>query len=130
MDVFTSFATDQALENKGKWFTLAKDAQVLVARSGNDRYSEKLRAHMELSPLEGLNSKQQEEIGSEILVDVLAETVLLDWKGLAYQGKEVPYSKDMAKTFLRIKDFRKKINMLSENFEAFRVKAEAEQGNA
>ena len=63
-----------------------------------------------------------------MMEDVMAETLLLGWEGITQDGKPVPYSREQARTYLRIKDFRKKIAGFSDNFEAFRAKAEAEQG--
>ena len=38
-------------------------------------------------------------------------------------------SREQARTYLRIKDFRKKVVSFSESFEAFKVKEEQELGN-
>lgn len=129
MDIFAAFSTDQVLESTGKWFSLSKTAKVLVARSGNQNYADALRESMGESPLEGLVGREADEVAEELLVRVMSNTILLGWKGLSYQGKEVPYSAEMARTMLRIKDFRKKIASLADNFEAFRIKEEVAQGN-
>lgn len=129
MDIFQTFATDEALETEGKWFPLSKTASVLVARTGNSRYADVLRESMKDNPLEGLGEKEANAVAETVLLEVMAETVLLGWKGLQYKGKDVPYSKEMARTMLGIKDFRRKISALADNFEAFKVKAEVEQGN-
>lgn len=130
MDIFSSFATDETLENEGKWFPLSKTASVKVARSGNPKYVALLRAKMQEAQLDLTSGDEADQLAEGILVEVMAEAILMDWKGLAYQGKEAPFSREMARTMLRVKDFRKKVSGLSENFESFKVKAEAEQGNA
>lgn len=129
MDIFTSFATDEALENNGKWRQLSKTAKILVARSGNAKYVTSLRAKMAESQLDLTSGQEADQLAESILVDVMAETILLGWSGLTYQGKPVEYSRAMAKTFLEVKDFRKKVADMSNDFEAFKVKADAEQKN-
>jgi hypothetical protein len=130
MDIFAAFATDSKLENEGKWFPLSKTARVLVARSGNEKYTEMLRAKLKEAQLDGMPEKEANAVAEELVIDVLATTVLLKWEGLTYQGKPAPVSVEMAKVFLTVKDFRKKISGFADNFDAFRVQEEVEQGNA
>ena len=130
MDIFSSFATDEALENEGKWFPLSKTAKVKVARTGNTKYQAMLQAKLKEAQLDGMPDKEANEVAEGILIDVMARTVLLNWEGLTYQGKEAPVSVEMATTFLKVKDFRKKIADLASNLDSFRVKEEAAQGNA
>lgn len=130
MDIFSSYATDETLENEGKWFPLSKTAKVKVARAGNEKYTDLLRAKLKEASLDGMPEKEANAVAEDILIDVMAQTILLNWEGLTYQGAAAPVNATQAKVFLKVKDFRKKIAGFSENFESFRVKAEAEQGNA
>lgn len=130
MDIFSSFATDEALETEGKWFPLSKTAKIKVARSGNPKYVELLRSKMKESQLELTSGKEADDIAEAILIDVMAESILLDWEGLTFKGKAAPVNQANAKKFLAVKDFRKKVAALSENFDSFRVKEEVAQGNA
>ena len=130
MDIFSSYATDETLENEGKWFPLSKTAKVKVARAGNEKYTDLLRAKLKEASLDGMPEKEANAVAEDILIDVMAQTILLNWEGLTYQGAAAPVTAAQAKVFLKVKDFRKKIAGFSENFESFRVKAEAEQGNA
>jgi hypothetical protein len=130
MDIFAAFATDEKLEVEGKWFPLSKTASVLVARSGNPDYIKQLRAKMKDAQLDLSGGDEADQVAEEIMIDVMAETVLKGWKGIKDKaGAAVPYSVEQARTYLRVKDFRKKVSGFSESFEAFRVKAEEEQGN-
>lgn len=128
MDIIATFTTDEKLEAEGKWFPLSKTAKVLVARSGNDKYMSVLRQKMKEAQIDLSAGEEAEKLAEDVLIDVMAETLLLGWEGITQDGKPVPYSREQARTYLRIKDFRKKITGFSDNFEAFRVKAEAEQG--
>ena len=130
MDIFSSFATDTTLENEGKWFPLSKTAKVRVARAGNDKYREVLGARLKEAQLDGMPEKEADAVAEEIIIDVMAETVLLGWSGITEKTLEVPYSVAKAREYLKVKDFRKKIGGFADNFEAYRLKAETEQGNA
>ena len=128
MDIIATFTTDEKLEAEGKWFPLSKTAKVLVARSGNDKYMSVLRQKMKEAQIDLSAGEEAEKLAEDVLIDVMAETLLLGWEGITQDGKPVPYSREQARTYLRLKDFRKKIAGFSDNFEAFRAKAEAEQG--
>lgn len=130
MDIFASFATDESLENEGKWFNLSKTAKVRVARSGNAKYVKQLRKKLEENRID-LDSQGDEanDLAEKVMIDVLADTILVGWEGLEYRGKPVEYSRLNARILLQVKDFRKKIVGFSESFEAFKVKQEEELGN-
>lgn len=131
MDIFATFASDEKAELEGQWFPLSKTAKVLVARSGNTNYVAALRKTLEKNQMD-LNSggPEAEQLAEQALIDVMSSTILLGWEDLSFQGKSVSYSVEMAKTMLRVKDFRKKVSGFADSFEAFRVKADVEQGNA
>lgn len=129
MDIFSSFATDETLENEGKWRPLSKTAKILVARSGNPKYVALLRSKMTEAQLDLSSGEEADQLAEALLIDVMADTILLGWVGLTYQGKEAPYSREMARTFLRVKDFRKKVSSMADDFEAFKVQADGEQKN-
>ncbi len=128
MDIIATFSTDEALETQGKWFPLSKTAKVLVARAGNDNYLEALRAKMQEAQLDLTAGKEAEKLAEDLIIEVMADTILLGWEGLKSGDKLVPYSREQARSYLRIKDFRKKISAFSDNFEAYRKAAEVEQG--
>jgi hypothetical protein len=130
MDIFASFATDESLENEGKWFNLSKTAKVRVARSGNAKYVKQLRKKLEENRID-LDSQGDEanELAEKVMIDVLADTILVGWEGLEYRGKPMEYSRLNARILLQVKDFRRKIVGFSESFEAFKVKQEEELGN-
>lgn len=131
MDILSSFATDETLEVQGKAFPLSKDAKVLVARSGNPKYVALLRKKMAEAQIDLASGEEADEIAETILNEVMAETILLGWTGITEGPNKtpVPYSVAKAREYLKVKDFRRKISALSENFEAYKVKAEAEQKN-
>jgi len=130
LDIFTNFATDEEAENGGAWRSIGSGASLLIARSGNKRYSrlltEQVAQHRETLDLK---NEVADAKSDEILIDVIAKTILLDWKGVSYKGKDMPYSLDAAKTLLKHGDFRALVIRLSESADAYRAKLENEQGN-
>jgi len=130
MDIFETFATDEKLEVEGAWFPLSKTVKVLVARSGNENYIDTLRRKLDASGIDLTSkAKEDEDAAEAVFIDVMAETLLLGWQGITSKGEPVAYSKDAARAYLAVKDFRKKVVAFSETFEAFRVKAEKQLGN-
>lgn len=131
MDIFSTYATDEIAEVEGRWQNLSKTAKVLVARTGNARYNAEFRKALQKHELDlGTGNEEADKLAEEILIDVMARTVLLGWEGLSFQGAEVPYSVEMAKTLLRVKDFRKRIAAVADSIDNFRIQVEEAQGNA
>lgn len=131
LDIFASFATDPELELKGKWFSIGAKAKVKVAREGNDAYNDEFRRLYEENALALADGgPAADALAADIMLQVQAKTILVGWEGLAFQGKAVEYSDEMAKTMLAVKDFRKKILEMSRSFDNYRVKAEEQQKNA
>lgn len=132
LDIFAAYATDKALENNGSWFDLGSGARVLVARAGNKAYSKMLSKLVQENQLVLNKNDDQAEVKSEeLLILVMAETILLGWEGISYKGaKELPYSVDNAKMLLSHGDFRKQIAGFADDFNAYKAKVEDEQGKA
>jgi len=130
MDIFSTFATDEALEVEGKWFNLSKTTRVKVARAGNAKYVKLLRKKLDENRID-LDSQGEEanDLAEKIMVEVMADTILLDWEDIQFRGKPMEYSRLNARLLLQIKDFRKKVAGFSESFEAFKVADEVAQGN-
>lgn len=130
-DIFNAFATDPELELKGKWFTVGPKARMKIARTGNDNYNAEFKRLVEKHSLDLQDGGPgAEKIAAEIMTEVQAKTILVDWDGIGFQGKLVEYSPEMAKTMLAVKDFKKLVLAKADSFEEFRVKAEAALGNA
>ena len=88
------FKTDKDKEKNGVWEDLGDGCSVLVARYGNQamvnayrKYPRVLRQRLE-------SGQVDDDKSSTIMAKVMADTILLDWKGLKEDGKEVAYSKE------------------------------------
>jgi hypothetical protein len=127
MDIFATYATDTAAEAEGVWVEIG-DAKFLVARSGNPAYSKKLsRLYERNRKLLDMKDDNADALSERLMVEVLAETILLGWEGVQFKGADLTYSVDNAKMLLGIKDFRAQISKAAEDFEAYKVKQEADE---
>ncbi|MDR0576179.1 MAG: hypothetical protein LBI87_01235 [Candidatus Accumulibacter sp.] len=127
MDIFETFATDENAEVYGAWQKIG-DAEFLIARTNNFNYGRLLTSLVEChrAALEA-NDEASDKLSNELMAEVFAETILLDWKGVSYQGHDLPYNKSNAKMVLLLKDFRAEVKKRADDLAAYRVKAEAEQ---
>lgn len=128
MDIFTEYATNDTLENDGTWMELG-DAKFLIARSGNKKYIRKLTKAVDRhKKLLDRKDDASDKLSDDIMIGVMAETILLGWEGVEYMGKPMSYSVDNAKTLLAHKDFRRQIMELAEDFDAFKAVEEKAAG--
>ena len=131
MDLFEQYATDEVAEVEGRWFPLDKTTKVLVARTGNPNYLKALRQRMKDAQVDVEdNSDENEKLVSDLIVETMAETILLGWKNVSLKKEVLEYSKTNAMRVLSLKGFRARISGIADKLESFRVKDEATQGNA
>jgi hypothetical protein len=103
---FKTFATDEKKEEQGVVIPLGPKSWIRVARIGNRNFRDKSKIKMQ--PYETLAriGKVPEEIQEQIVRELIAETVLLDWGGFTEDGKEIAYSYDNAlRALTENKDF-------------------------
>jgi hypothetical protein len=131
MDVYKRFATDTKKENEGTWIDIGEGARLLVARAGNRKYGRllesKLTKHQRALDLK---DEAAEKLSEQIMIEVLAESVLLGFEGLDFQGETLTYSLESAKKALSVKDFRGYVSQLAGDIERFRVAQEEALGNS
>jgi len=123
-DFDLSFAANSDLEENGAWDEISMDGQTLevkIARKNNLQYKKMLRSLMTRNKrkLERENETSV-ELFEKIIIEVMASTILLDWKELSVGGELLEYSTKNAKLVLSNEDFRKEIDILSEDFELFK----------
>lgn len=127
MDVFKSFASDETKENDGVWCELGAGASLLVARAGNRKYARMLSSQVEKNQRAlDLKNEAADDLSDQIMISVLANTVLLGWKGIQFKREDMAYSVENAKTLLSVKDFRSLVSKLSNDFEAYKAVQEAQ----
>ena len=121
MDVFKTYAVDEAREEAGAWMELG-DAELLIARGNNPRFT-RLFTRLVKQHKRILDSQTEEadKLAQRLHVQALAETVLLGWKNLQYQGEEITYSHENAIKLLNHKEFYAQVIRLSDDLEAFKL---------
>ncbi|MDH3377783.1 MAG: hypothetical protein OEQ39_12615 [Gammaproteobacteria bacterium] len=128
----STFATDLDLEEKGVWVDIGDGGKLLIARLGNPRYQEAVRRLSKPHKTQIRNKTISEDLSDELLLKAMAESILLDWKGLEDdKGKVIKYSTETAFQLLRdLRDFRNLVVELATEQAAFRREETAQEGNA
>lgn len=116
MDFKKQFAVDKEAAEKGKWFPLADEGQVRVARLGNAAFK------AEVLRLKKPHTHALRHGGGQAIVDLLnditckamARTILVDWANIKMDGVDIPYSQEKAYELLRdYPDFQETISVLA-----------------
>ena len=134
IDLFSAFATDDAVEQEGVKTQLpnAGDTLFIVARMPNKHYSNLIQKQVKMNRAV-LDSKGDaaEKMSDAILTDVMAKTILLGWDGeISYKGKKYAYSVEAAKMLLSHRDFRDTVSKVASDMETFKlVKDEEDEKN-
>lgn len=139
LDIFSQYATDETLENNGTWREIGGGAELLIARIGNRRYVKALTKSVERDrKVLDLADDAADAKSDEIMIDVIANTVLLGWRTkngagdyeptVLFKKQPIEYSVANAKKLLVLADFRRQVAKLADENEAYRVREEAEQG--
>lgn len=130
MDLFAQFTTDPKAETEGRWFPYA-GGHVLLARQFNKNHSKRFLALLEQNKAAlDLKDDAADTLAEHLQAQALAEHVLLGWKGFtrpAGPGKDAPqvpleFTPENALRALLLRDFRKGILALSEDYTNYRVK--------
>ncbi|KKK47206.1 hypothetical protein LCGC14_3157560, partial [marine sediment metagenome] len=85
-DLHTEFGTDEKSELEGVWEEVSEGARVLVARVGNDRFTERYKRLGKGLQRQIDRNTLPKDKSQAIFITILAETILLDWEGLAVKG--------------------------------------------
>lgn len=110
LDIFETFATDEAAEDGGVWVNLNAESSLLIARDGNDA-CERMVEELMLEYADKLAGPEDvsREAQRMLEIKVTAATILKGWKNLTYQGEAVDYSVENAEKLLAHKDFRRRV---------------------
>lgn len=119
LDIFAEFAVDDG----GVWFPYGNGVEFLIARANNPKFSRRANYFYEKYKrlLDG-KGEAAEAKSNEIMATVMAETILLGWKGtVKFQGQAVEYSKANAEKLLATPLFRQWVNKMSNDEHAYKV---------
>tara|TARA_Y100001938_G_scaffold150167_2_gene239913 strand:- start:1973 stop:2419 length:447 start_codon:yes stop_codon:yes gene_type:complete len=121
MDFKKHYATDSDAEAEGQWIEWSEGTRLKIARLGNPNYNRLLQAKMK--PVRHLRDRGTlpDAESSRILCEVIAETIITDWEGVEYEGKELSYSRENALMLLtELKDFREDVITVATEQSVFR----------
>lgn len=131
MDI-SKFQTNKSAEEEGIWVDVdGNGTKVKVARINNARYKKYFQKITKPYKRQIRNGTLAEELAEKLLVDALANTILLDWQGFTKEGADFPYSVDNARSFLQESaDFRDFVSDAANEMENFRAEGlEEARGN-
>jgi hypothetical protein len=131
MDI-SKFQTNKSAEEDGIWVDVdGNGTKVKVARINNARYKKYFQKITKPYKRQIRNGTLAEELAEKLLVDALANTILLDWKGFTRSGEDFPYSVDNARSFLQESaDFRDFVSDAANEMENYRAEElEEARGN-
>ena len=123
MDLKNRFETDKLLEEEGVWVDIGDGGRLKVARRGNRRYRDKLRALTRGRERQLQLNTLPEDIAEDMLCQALACGILLDWDGIEEDGRKLAYAQETAVELLRrYADFRVLVETLSDDMAAYRTR--------
>ena len=121
-DLAKNYATDKTAEQEGVWEPLADGIEIKVARIGNPNYQRIWEREIKPYRAQVDRGLMADEKMSEIIIKVLAEAVLLDWKSIEYGGKKLVHNRENAIRILtEVPDFRADVMFLANQQASFRA---------
>lgn len=99
LDIFKAYAVNLDAEVKGVWRNLpgSTTAKVLIARFGNDAYSKAVREKFEQHQADlSAGGDEADDLAKKLFLEIQVDTLILGWKGIGENGKELKYSREKA----------------------------------
>lgn len=119
-DLSKKYDFDPNKEVDGVWEQIEGGASLLIARMGNLNFQKAYGKIPKAMQLSIDNKTIEDEDSGIILSNILAKTILLNWKGVGENKKELKYSeKSAAEYLLKYPDFRSLVIDLSNDLEKF-----------
>ena len=123
---FSRFKTDTKKEEEGVWVKYEGGVSLKIARLNNPKYKEyslkRSKPHLRRLQAGTIDG----DVAEDIMKDAIANTVLLDWKGLLDEkGNEIPFSQEKAREqFDEAHDFYTEVFNLCQQRELFSIEDE------
>jgi hypothetical protein len=134
--IFNIALTDRDSEENGKWFDdiieegsgIRMKLRRMTAKVVSKTMTRKLTENRKFM----VKGKYPAEIDERMLVETLAEAVIVDWEGISTDGEnQLPYTVENAETLLtKLPDLRRQVQIIANSLAAFRAEEkEAVLGN-
>jgi hypothetical protein len=117
------FKTDEQKSDEGVWCPVDVKTDIKIGRYGNRTFQRALKREMQ--PYKRLIDRDalDDETADKVLVNAIAEGLLLDWRGMTRDGEPLPYSREAAIEILsnkQFRDFRQLVVELAQDMQLFR----------
>lgn len=117
MDINDLVLNDKALAvvDKGEWMPAgdeAPDVEFLVTGLQAEGSQKLMKQKTAAARMKNRGKALTEEQYSNITKEVLIEETLKDWRGIKSDGKDLPYSKDLARKFIMARGGQKFTGMV------------------
>lgn len=117
------FKTDTVKTDEGVWCPIDSETDIKIARYGNKVFQRAFQR--EMKPYKQLIDRGalDDDTADKILVNAIAEGILLDWRGMKKNGEDLPYSRSAAIDILldkSLRDFRALVVELAQDMQLFR----------
>ena len=135
VDIFSEFAISETKSQEGVWVPFKDGVEFLIAKSGNKKFRRlaasmmnKNKRILDQKDGDGVSTEAAEAKLNEIMVEIMAKSVLLGWRGnLQFQGKPLEYTEDNARKLLKLEGFRSLVSDLAADEAYFKEVQEAEE---
>jgi len=126
-DVRKLFGTDEVKEKDGVVHDLGDGLKVRIARIGNPNYQKRFQAISKPHKRALRRGSLSDEVAEKLLIQCLAETIVLGWEGVEENGEEILYSKENAIRILTAyPELRRYIEDIANEMEGYKADEDEE----
>ena len=126
-DIKKLYGTDQTKETDGVWKDMGDGLRMRIARIGNPNYNKRFQALSKPHRRALQRGSLSDDVAEKLLVQCLAETIVLDWEGVEEKGKVIPYSQENAIRILtEYPELRKYVNDIANEMEGYKAEEDEE----
>ena len=127
LDLKKEYAVDKNKEIEGVWQDFGSGAKMKIARIGNSEYQKVFQKISKPHRKSIRRGTLADDVAEKLLVEAMAESILLDWEGVEDGGVALPYTKENAiRVLLEYKDLRDQVTEIANEMESFKAEEDAE----
>lgn len=126
-DIKKIYGTDKKKETDGIWKDMGDGLSMRIARMNNANYRKRFQVLTKPHQRALRKDRLSEDIAEKIMIQCLAETIVLDWKGVEENGKEIPFSVENATRILtEYPDLREYVNDIANVMDGYKLEDDEE----
>jgi hypothetical protein len=128
MDLKKTFGFDREKADGGVWVDIGQDAHIKIAKFGTNKYQLAAMRHTRKYQAQIRAGRPDPESLADITANILADSVLLDWRGITEDDASLPYSRANAYRLLRdYPDFRAMVEQYANDMSLFQDAMDMEE---